>query len=100
MHDEDVGRVRLGDEPAHIEHERIVGAGGIGLNLCQNRLNQIAVMDFRVETVGWKAANRAGDKRYSLLVVHRFLELGEYDQGRTGPVEPWVHARGDLNTTC
>ena len=46
---EEVRRVRLRDEPALIEHERIVRPRGVGLDLREDRVQQVRVMDLRVE---------------------------------------------------
>jgi len=43
-----VRRVRLGDESARIEHQRVVGAGDVGLDLGEDRLDQVVVVDLRV----------------------------------------------------
>ena len=38
-------RVRLGNETASVEHERIVGAGVVRFDLGQNGIEQIGVMN-------------------------------------------------------
>ncbi len=50
--DEDVGRVGLGDEAAGVEHQRVVRAGVIRLDLGQDRLDQVGVVDSGIEHVG------------------------------------------------
>jgi len=84
---EDVCRIRLGDEAAQVEHQGIISPGGVGLNLGEDRLEQVAVMDLRVKTVGRKAANAAGDQRDTRPVVHRWLELRQDDECRSGRVQ-------------
>ena len=44
-HDEDMRRVRLGDETASVEHEGVVGAGIVRFDLGQNGIEQIGVMN-------------------------------------------------------
>ena len=61
--DEHVRRVGLRDEAAHVEHQRIVGAGDVGLDLRQDRLDQVVVMDLGVEAIGRKAPHAGGDQR-------------------------------------
>ena len=55
--EENVGRVRLGDE-ARASSMRASSAGGVGLNLREDRRNQVIVMNFRVEAVRRGAAAR------------------------------------------
>ena len=97
VHDEHVRRVRLGDEAAHVEHQRVVGAGDVGLDLGEDRLEQVVVVDLRVEAVGREAPHAAGDEREPVAVVDRRLVLGEHDQRRARLVEPRIHAGGDLH---
>ena len=60
--EEQVRGVGFGDEAARVEHQRVVGAGGVGFDLGQDRLDQVVVVDLRVEAVGRKAADAAGDR--------------------------------------
>jgi hypothetical protein len=48
---EQVRGVGLGDEPALVEHQRVVGPGRVGLELGQDRVEQVVVVDLRVEHV-------------------------------------------------
>ncbi len=89
--------VRLGDEASGVEHQRIIRPGGVGLDLGEDRVNQVAVVDLRVEHVGPRAPDRAGDERDPAEVVDRRLELGQDDQGRPARVDPRVHPRRVLD---
>ncbi len=91
-----MGRVGLGDEAAGVEHQRVVGAGGVGLDLRQDRLDQVRVVDLRVHDVRGRATDAAGDEAQAALVVDRGLELREDDERRPRLVQSRVHARGDL----
>ena len=96
-HDEHVRGVRLGDEALPVEHERVIGAGVVRLDLREDRLDEIAVVDLGVEAVRREAPHAACDEREPAAPVDRRLELREHDQRRTGLVEPRIHAGGDLD---
>ena len=68
-------------------HEGVVRAGGVGLNLREDRRNQVVVMDFRVEAVRRGAATALVHERDSLAAVHRRFMLGEDDQRRPGLIQ-------------
>ena len=96
-HQEDVGRVGLGDEAPVVEHQGVVGAGGVGLDLGEDRGQQVGVVDLRVEAVRRRTAHARGDQGDPGRVVHRRLVLGQHDQRRPRLVQPRVHPTGDLH---
>src|SRR5262249_54733383 len=96
--DKDVRGIRLGHEAAQVKQERVVGTGGVGLDLGQDRGDQIAVVDFRVQAVWRRSADAASDERDAALVVDRRLVLGQYEERRSGLVQPRVHAGSDFDT--
>ena len=49
--DEYVRGIALGEKPAGVEHQRVVCSGCGGLDLRQNRIEQVVVMDLGVEYV-------------------------------------------------
>ena len=48
-HDENVGRVGFGNEPADVEHQRVIRVCVVRLNFGQNRIEQVGVMDSGIE---------------------------------------------------
>src|SRR5262245_15680691 len=95
--DEQVGGVGLRDEAPAVEHHSIVGSGGVRLHFGQDGVEQVVVVDLRVEHVRGGPAHTSRDQAQPGRGVHRFLELGQHDQGAPGRVEPGVHATGQLN---
>ena len=69
----------------------------VGLDLGEDGLDQIAVVNLRVEHVGCRAADARSDEAQAGFVVHGRLVLGEDDQRRAGGVEARVHAGGELD---
>lgn len=90
--EKDVRRVGFGDEASRIEHQGIIGPGVIGFQFREDRLNQIIVVNLRVEAVRRKSTDAAGDEFQSCFVVDRRLVFGEHDQRWADRVESWVHA--------
>ena len=72
---EDVGRVRFRDEPSNIKHKSVIGGGVVGFDLGQNGIEQIGVMNFAIENLGWRPADLAGDQGQSRLRVNGHLVL-------------------------
>ena len=85
---EKVRRVRLGDEPATVEHQRVVGPGDVRLHLGEDRVEQVVVVDLRVEDVRTRPAGARGDQPQTGRVVHRRLVFRQHDQRAAGLVEP------------
>src|SRR5579864_1861229 len=86
--------IRLGHKAFAVEHQGIVGSGRIGLYFCQNRLQQIAMMNLRIKAIGRKAAYATGDQRDAAEIVNRVLEFRQHDERGTSRIKPGVHARG------
>src|SRR5439155_8860690 len=61
-HNEDVGRVRLSDETAGVEHEGVVGAGIVGFDLSENGIEQIRVVNFAIENFRGRLPDLARDQ--------------------------------------
>ena len=96
-HGEQVGGVGLRDEAAPVQQDRVVGAGHVGFDLGQDRVEQVGVVDARVEHVRSGPAHARGDQPQPAGAVHRRLVLGQHDQRAAGGVQPRVHAAGDLH---
>ena len=92
-----MGRVRLRDKTAGVEHDRIVRAGVVRFDLGQDGVEQIGVMNLRIEDVRWRPAHLARDQAQPALRVNRRLVLREHDQGRPALVEARIHPGGDLD---
>ena len=91
-------RVRLRHEARHVQHESVVRARGVGLDLCEDGLQEVVVVDLGIQAVRREAAQRARDEAQALLVVDRGLVLGEDDEGRSFLVEARIHAGCDLRS--
>ncbi len=96
LHHEDVGGIGLGDEAVSVQHESVVDAPSVGLDLGENRIEKVVVMDPSVEDIRRRAPIAAGRQSDPALVIHGRFELGEDDERRTRLVEPRVHAGCDL----
>ena len=72
-------RVRFRHKTARVQHERVVRAGVIRLDLCQNRIQQVRVMNPRIEHFGRWSTDFARDQSQSGFGVNRCLVLGEDD---------------------
>ena len=75
--------IRLGNQSVNVEHERVVGAGVVRLDLGQNRVEQIGVMNLRIENLRRRSAELTRDQLQAGLRVDRRLVFGEHDQCRT-----------------
>ena len=84
-------RVRFGNEPAGVEHERIVGAGLIGFNFGENRVEQIGVVNTGIENVRWRPAELACDQCQPTSRINRRLEFCEHDQGWPALIQARIH---------
>jgi hypothetical protein len=74
---EDVGRLRLRDEAAVIEHQRVIRPRGGGLDPGENRRQQVVVMNLGIQAVGQRRPPHArGDQRDARGVVDRRLVVG------------------------
>ena len=92
-----MGRIRLGHEAADVEHERIIGAGLVRFDLGQDRVQQICVMNPRIEDFWRRTPDRAGDQGQSGFRIDWRLVFREHDQGRTRLVQPGIHAGGSFH---
>ena len=95
---EEVRGVRLGHEPALVQHDRVVGASQIRLDLGHDRGQQVVVMNLRVQGVRAGPPDAGGDQRDPARVVHRRLVLRQHDERGPGLVKPGVHPAGDLDS--
>ena len=62
-----MGRICLRDKAAQVEHQGIVRAGLVGFDLGQDRVQQIRVMNLRVENFGRRPAHFARDQLQPLF---------------------------------
>ena len=92
LDDEDMGGVGLGDVTVIVEHEGIVDAGGIGLDLGEDGIDEIAGMDILVDAIGRDAPDAGGDEPDAAFVVDGWFVFGEYDQGWTVGIEASIHS--------
>ena len=100
LNDEDVCRVRFRDEATLIEHQRVVRSRRVRFDFGEDRLQQIVVMNLRVQAVRRKSAEAAGAERQAGSVVNGRLVLGQNDQRRPGLVQSRVHPRSELHSAC
>mmetsp|Transcript_17745 Transcript_17745/g.45870 ORF Transcript_17745/g.45870 Transcript_17745/m.45870 type:complete len:448 (-) Transcript_17745:538-1881(-) len=101
LHHEEVGGIRLGDEAIDVQHDRVRGARVVGLDFGEDVVDQVVVMDLRVDALRRVAPVGGGDQLDALLVVVggdtlRGLPLGEDDERASVHVELGVHARRRL----
>ncbi len=79
-----------------VEHDGAVDAGDIGLDRGEDVVEQIVVVNLRVEALRRVAARRRGDHANAVVGVDGRLPLGEDDEGAARLVEARVHARRGL----
>src|SRR5204863_2568381 len=90
-HDEDMSRVRLGNETPSVEHEGIIGAGIVRFDLGQNGIEQIGVMNLAIENLGRRAPDLARDYGQSSVRIYgRFVFVWD-DQGRMRLIRSRIH---------
>ena len=78
-------------KPRVIEHERIVRAGVVRLDLRQDRVEQIRVMNARIENLRRRTPDAARDQRQAGLRVNWRLVFREHDE-----VGPLWFSRGSI----
>ena len=54
---ENVRRVGFGDKTIGVEHQSIVRTGDIRFDFCEDRLNEVGVVNLRVETIWGKSSD-------------------------------------------
>eukprot|EP00053_Salpingoeca_punica_P011488 m.102286 g.102286 ORF g.102286 m.102286 type:complete len:370 (-) comp15684_c0_seq1:872-1981(-) len=100
-HAEEVGRVGLGDKALGVEHDGVRCISHVGLDLRQNVVDEVAVVDLRVDALRRVAAVGSSDKADAFAVVvggsaFHGLPLRKDDQAAAVDVELWVHGAGGL----
>ena len=93
---EDVGVIGLGDKTRDIEHQRAVDTGDIRFDAGQNVVQQIVVMDLRVQTLCRVASGSGGDQADAGIAIDRRFPFSEHDKTRACPVEARIHAGRDF----
>jgi hypothetical protein len=86
-----VGRIRFRDESARVEHERVIRAGLVRFDFGQDRVQQIGVMNPRIENFRRRTANLGRDQSQTCARVDRRLVFGEDDQGGARLVQARIH---------
>lgn len=62
FYDKDIGGIGFGYIAEDVEHDCVINACDIGLDFGEDVVDQIVVVDFRVDAHGRIAANRGGDQ--------------------------------------
>ena len=91
-------RVRFRDEAAQVEKDGVVGPGLVRLDLGQDGVEQIGVMNLRIENLRRRPAHFARDQVETALGVNGRLVFRKDDQGWATLVEARVHPGGDLHS--
>ncbi len=84
-HDEQVVGSALGHSACAIEHHRLVGAGAIGLDACQDVVQVVQALDVRIQSIGWQASGSGDDQAHPVGaggVIHHLQRGGNHDQSR------------------
>ena len=79
-------RVRFCNEAARVQHQRVVGVRVVCFDFCQNRIQQIRMMNSRIQNLGWRPPNLAGDQSQPSLCVNWRFVFGEYNQRRSAVI--------------
>ena len=75
FYDEDIGGIGFGYIAEDVEHDRVINARYVGLDFGEDIVDQIVVMDFRVDAHGGIAANRGGDQADAFRGINRGFPL-------------------------
>ena len=84
-------------KPRVIEHERIIRAGLVRFDLGQDRVQQISVMNSRIENFRRRPADAASDQGQPGPRIDRWLMFREDDQRRTRLIQTRIHPGRDLH---
>ena len=93
---EKIGGVGFREEAFQIQHDGIVRAGGVGLDLGQNVVDEIVVMNLGIDALGRIASPRRRDETNAVPVVNGRFPFGQHDKATPVLIEADVHARSDL----
>jgi hypothetical protein len=98
-HDEEVGRVAAGDEAARVQHQRLVGAGGDGLDQGLDQVEPAVRIEPQVEHVGSAGAEGGGEQAQParLALGPRRLVLRGDDDGGAADHEARILVDGGLD---
>jgi glycerol-3-phosphate dehydrogenase len=95
-HEKDVGRVGLADVALNVEHHSVVDARVVGLDLGEDVVDQVVVVDLRVDAHRRVAPPGRRDQFQHARAEHRRLPFGEHDQARAVDVVARAHATREL----
>ena len=93
---EDVGGVGFRDIAVDVQHDGVVHARHVGFDFGQDVVDQVVVVDLRVDALGGIAADGGGDQADAGGRVDRRFPLGKHDQAGAVPVQVRAHAGGDF----